>query len=137
MCLNRYLHAVGLRKLAQMHIFFKVLRLSIGVIPLDEIVDLSGATGVFLVRCNHFGILTQLLAFCYLQQSRIIGIALVAVLAVEAAHLLAVHLVRLLAPPNAPIVHIAFGQTLGAAPAFRGRTRPIGARAVVQGHRFW
>ena len=128
--LNRNLHAVGLRELAQMDILLKVFGLCIRIIPLDEIVDLARATGMFLVRCNHFGILAQLLPLRDFQQSLVIGIALVAVLAVEAAHLLAIDLVRQFAPPNAPIMHIAFGQTFGTAPAFRGRTRPIGSRAV-------
>ena len=57
--LNRDFHAIGLRKLAQIDIFLKVLGLDVRVITFDEVVNLARATGVFLVRRDDFGILAQ------------------------------------------------------------------------------
>ena len=111
-----------------MHIFLKVLGLDVGKITLYEIVNLSCTSGMFLVRSDDLSIQIQLGTLSHLQQSRKVGIALVAVLTIEATHLLAVHLIRLLTPPNAPIMHIAFGQALGSTPTFRGRAGPVGAR---------
>ena len=117
-----------------MDVFLEILRLFVGEITLDEIVDLTCATRMLLVRGDHLRILAQRLTLGHFKQGGVIGIALVAIFAVEATYLLAIHLVRLFAPPHAPVVHIALGQALRPSPAFRRRAGPIRTGAVIGIH---
>ena len=64
--LDGHLHAVCLRELAQIDIVFEGLGLDGREITLDEIVDLSRATGMFLMRCDDLGVFRKRFPLGYL-----------------------------------------------------------------------
>ena len=147
--LDGHPHAEGLGELAHIDIFLKVARC--GIVPFDEIVDLASAAGVFLVSGQESVFTHQFIQAVFsfhrglvvtqgfesrvvagsLFQSTKVGIGLIAIFAVETAHLLAISLKGQLTPPDPPVMHVALGKAFGPPPPFRRRAGPIGTGAVV------